>query len=270
MGDVWRGAPRKHIARGYLNYDKACVVLVCIAAALYFLFATPAACAVDCGSVQFRDKRYTVCEVDLAREKVQLFLRDEDGSVFTRFKPLRRHLEAKGEQLEFAMNAGMYYPSGAPVGLYVANGKEAAPLNTAPAGKVNFLLKPNGVFYVSNSGAGLLETDRYAKAGIEAQLATQSGPMLLIDGQVHPKFLPDSDSLRVRNGVGIVSAQRVAFAISDSSVNFHEFALLFRDYLHCRDALFLDGSISSLYSSQLGRDDELKPMGPIIAVTRKK
>jgi len=91
----------------------------------------------------------------------------------------------------------------------------------------------------------------------------------VLDGRVHPRFLPDSDSLRLRNGVGIVTPQRVVFAISDSAVNFYEFALLFHDHLGCRDALFFDGSISSLYSAQLGRDDELRPLGPIIAVTRR-
>ncbi|HEY4373579.1 MAG TPA: phosphodiester glycosidase family protein [Burkholderiales bacterium] len=241
-----------------------------LAAALFLFLAPALSCAVECSATQFRDKRYTICEVDLARERLQLFLRDDSGSPFTRFKALQRHLDARGEQLEFAMNAGMYHPDGAPVGLYVAEGKQLAPLNTAPAGNVNFLLKPNGVFYVSTAGAGILTTERYAQAGVAPQLATQSGPMLLIDGQVHPRFLPDSDSLRVRNGVGIVAPQRVVFAISDGSVNFYEFALFFRDYLHCRDALFLDGSISSLYSAQLQRDDELKPMGPIIGVTQSR
>lgn len=238
-------------------------------AAALFLFLMPVlAGAVECTATQFRDKRYTICEVDLARERLQLFLRDESGTPFTYFKALKQYLETRGQQLEFAMNAGMYHPDGAPVGLYVAEGKQLAPLNTAPAGNVNFLLKPNGVFYLSQAGAGILATERYARAGIKAQLATQSGPMLVIDGQVHPRFVPGSDSLRVRNGVGIVTPQRVVFAISDSSVNFYEFALLFRDYLHCRDALFLDGSISSLYSAQLSRDDELKPLGPMFAITR--
>jgi len=240
-----------------------------IAAALCFWLLSGGAGAVECGTVQFRDKRYTVCEVDLAREHLQLFLRDPGGAPFQYFKALGKHLQGRGEQLLFAMNAGMYHPDYSPVGLYVADGKTLAPLNTAPAANVNFLLKPNGVFYVGPAGAGILETERYAGAAIGAQLATQSGPMLVLDGRVHPRFLPDSDSLRLRNGVGIVTPQRVVFAISDSAVNFYEFALLFHDHLGCRDALFFDGSISSLYSAQLGRDDELRPLGPIIAVTRR-
>jgi len=239
-----------------------------IAAALCFWLASSAAGAVDCAPVQFRDKRYTVCEVDLARERLQIFLRDESGAPFKGFKALDAYLHPRGKKLHFAMNGGMYHPDYSPVGLYVAEGDELVPLNTAPAAGVNFLLKPNGVFYATDKGAGILTTEAYAQAGIKPRLATQSGPMLVIDGKLHPRFLPDSDSLRVRNGVGIVTPQRVVFAISDSSVNFYEFALLFRDYLHCRDALFLDGSISSLYSAQLQRDDELRPLGPIIGITR--
>jgi uncharacterized protein YigE (DUF2233 family) len=240
-----------------------------LAALLVLLLAWPGAQAVECHPLQFRDKRYTVCEADLAHDKLRLFLRDGDGALFKRFDALKKSLAAGGQELVFAMNAGMYHPDYSPVGLYIADGVQVAPLNTAPAANVNFLLKPNGVFYVADGKAGILETDRYARAGIQAQLATQSGPLLLFDGQVHPRFLADSDSLRVRNGVGIVSPTRVVFAISDSSVNFYEFALLFRDGLGCRDALYFDGAISSLYSASLQRDDNLKPLGPIIGVVRQ-
>jgi len=58
----------------------------------------------------------------------------------------------------------------------------------------------------------------------------------------------------------------VRFAISDEPVTFYEFASLFRDRLKCPEALFLDGSISSLYAPALERDDRLLPLGPIVAV----
>ncbi len=223
--------------------------------------------AVECGTVQFSGQRFTLCEVDLSKEKLRLFLRDETGDPFKRFEGLKKALAARNEQLVFAMNAGMYHADFSAVGLHVEDGEEQAPLNTA-SGTGNFFLKPNGVFYVTEKGAGVMEAGRYAAARATPLLATQSGPLLLQDGEVHPRFLPDSNSRLVRNGVGIVSPQRAVFVISDSSVNFYEFALFFRDYLHCRDALYLDGNISSLYSEQLGRDDELKLLGPIIAVTR--
>ena len=223
--------------------------------------------AVECRALDFHDKRYTVCEVDLTQEKLRLFLRDVAGNPFKGFDALKRSLAGQGEHLLFAMNAGMYHPDYSPVGLFVTGGEEISPLSTA-SGEGNFFLKPNGVFFVTQSGAGILETSRYAQRHQPVLLATQSGPMLLQNGEIHPRFIAASDSLRTRNGVGIVSPQRVVLAISDSPVNFYEFSLLFRDALGCKEALYLDGSISSLYSLKLERNDNLKPLGPIIGVTR--
>ena len=98
-------------------------------------------------------------------------------------------------------------------------------------------------------------------------LATQSGPLLVRGGQVHPAFDAGSKSRLLRNGVGVASPQTVVFVISEDPVNFYEFATLFRDRLHCPDALYLDGTISSLHASALGRDDSRTDLGPIIAVT---
>ena len=52
-------------------------------------------------------------------------------------------------------------------------------------------------------------------------------------------------------------------------MRFHDFATLFRDRLGCRNALFLDGSISSLYAPGLRRHDREAVMGTIIAVVRQ-
>jgi uncharacterized protein YigE (DUF2233 family) len=56
------------------------------------------------------------------------------------------------------------------------------------------------------------------------------------------------------------------FAISEVPVNLYEFATLFRDVLHCPDALYLDGLISSLHSPDLKRSDKKSKLGPIIGV----
>ena len=113
-----------------------------------------------------------------------------------------------------------------------------------------------------------METEAFAKAGLSPLEATQSGPMLVIDGQVHPRFLPDATSLQIRNGVGALRDGRVAFAISNDPVRFHDFATLFRDRLQSRNALFLDGSISSLYAPEIRWHDRDAVMGTIIAVVK--
>jgi uncharacterized protein YigE (DUF2233 family) len=236
--------------------------------------------ALECRQVKSQGKPYSVCTVDARRDDLRLFLADEAGQPYRGFDALAQALSARGQTLAFAMNAGMYHPDISPVGLFVADGKEIAPLSIA-SGKGNFFLKPNGVFHVTDTGAdalrlrfGVTETGRFAALGSGASrlgkvvLATQSGPMLLIGGKVHPAFRPDSDSRLLRNGVGLVSPQVAVFAISDAPVNFYEFALLFRDVLGCRDALYLDGNISSLRAEELKRNDALHLLGPIIGVVR--
>jgi prepilin-type processing-associated H-X9-DG protein len=167
------------------------------------------------------------------------------------------------------MNAGMYHEDRSPVGLYVENGKELKAANTRN-GPGNFHLKPNGVFYVKGSRTGVLDTETYLKRKIKPSYATQSGPMLVIDGRIHAQFSEQSTSLKIRNGVGTRDANTAVFAISEEPVTFIAFARLFRDELGCANALFLDGSVSSLYAPSLERMDVLRPMGPIVGALRRR
>src|SRR5690606_22882879 len=118
------------------------------------------------------------------------------------------HLLRNGQHMSFAMNGGMYHPGYGPVGLLVEYGRQAGALNRVEAFG-NFFMKPNGVFFVGDGKAGVMETEAYAKAGLAPAEATQSGPMLVIDGNIHPRFLPDATSLQIRNGVGILPDGRV-------------------------------------------------------------
>jgi uncharacterized protein YigE (DUF2233 family) len=212
------------------------------------------------------DPLYTVVTVDPAKEQLQLFLNDEAGAPFQYFTRLGAWLEGRGQRLELAFNAGMYHADFRPVGLLVQDGKQVAPLNLAD-GKGNFFLKPNGVFMLGKNGPQVLEAGAYAAQAKELRLATQSGPMLVIHGQIHPAFNPESVSRFVRNGVGVVDGKAV-FVISNYPVTFYELAAYFRDTLHCRNALYFDGAVSSMYSRALGRRDAGAPLGPIIAVVK--
>lgn len=214
--------------------------------------------------VTFAQKQFTVCRVDLTKQHLHLFLRDDSGSPFKSFDNLEHWLRSHGHKLTFAMNAGMYERDFSPVGLFVENTKELNPLNLKQADG-NFYMRPNGVFAITREGARIVESSTYPSIQKSTLLATQSGPLLLINGHIHPAFKLDSQSLLFRNGVGIISPHEVIFAISESPVNFYEFAQLFRDELRCEDALFLDGTISSLYSTGLKRDDKKIDLGPIIA-----
>lgn len=214
-----------------------------------------------CRTVEAQGETFTVCTIDLRRQRLKLFWREQDGRPYGSLGTLA---ETQGGHLSFAMNAGMYDKDQAPVGLYVEDGREMKRVSTAD-GPGNFHLKPNGIFWVKGERAGVLDTAHYLRAKIRPDYATQSGPMLVIDGQIHPKISTDGPSHKIRNGVGVPEDGHVAiFAISERPVTFGAFARLFRDDLGCRNALFLDGSVSSLYAPNLGRTDISRPLGPLV------
>ena len=229
------------------------------AIALLCLLAAP---AVACEQITHRDARLNVCEV-APDARVELFLRDEAGDILGAFSSVKSRVDGT---IVMAMNAGMYHDDRRPVGLYIEDGIQEAPIVTR-AGPGNFGLLPNGVFCLRADRSDVIESRAFAANQPACTDATQSGPMLVIDGALHPRFLPGSTSRNIRNGVGTsADGQRVVFAISDDAVTFHEFGTLFRDTLGLPNALYFDGRISRLYAPAVGRNDFGLPLGPIVAV----
>jgi uncharacterized protein YigE (DUF2233 family) len=214
-------------------------------------------------------KEVIVCRVEIKRERLELFLRNDAGQPLKSFENLERWLEQRGRKLLFGMNAGMYHGDLSPVGLFANEGRQIAPLNLSP-GEGNFFLKPNGVFLVASTGAHVLESSELLKFTAPIQIATQSGPLLVWGNKIHPAFKPDSIFKLLRNGVGVPSPDVALFAISKEPVNLYEFAAFFRDVLRCPDALYFDGTVSSLHSPELGRSDKLIDLGPIIGITAER
>lgn len=227
-----------------------------------------AAKADSCRDETFEQLSFTVCQAE-AGQDLRLFLSDAAGGPLGSFDAVNTLLGAQGQTLIFAMNAGMYHPDYRPVGLYVEDGEEIAHLQTRE-GPGNFGLLPNGVFCITGDGFQVIEARAFAMLHPACRFATQSGPMLVIDGKLHPKFLPTSDSRNIRNGVGVSADGKTAYlVISNGLVNFDLFARFFRDRLSTPNALFLDGTISRLYAPELGRNDFGFRMGPIIGLVGK-
>ncbi|MEM6823673.1 MAG: phosphodiester glycosidase family protein [Pseudomonadota bacterium] len=220
--------------------------------------------AVSCAQGVFEELPFTACLVDPGSEALRLWHAGPDGQIFGTFDRLEAELAETGQKLGFAMNGGMYHDDRSPVGLYVEDGAEKARLVTQ-AGPGNFGLLPNGVFCLADDGtARVIETLAFAAEASSCAFASQSGPMLVIEGALHPKFLQNGTSLNIRNGVGVTREGDVVFAISDAPVNFHQFARLFRDALDAPNALYIDGKVSRLYAPDLGRHDRGFPLGPIV------
>ena len=222
-----------------------------------------------CQPVEHHGDTYIVCSFDAASDTIRLFHSDAEGVPFLQFDTLARELSETGETLIFAMNGGMYHEDRSPVGYYRDQYGDQASVNLND-GPGNFHLKPNGVFWLTAGQAGISESESFLSLEFELSYATQSGPMMVVDGELHPEINPDGTSRRRRNGVGVDEDGRtVRFAISDGAVSFYDFATLFRDRLGLPNALFLDGQVSRLYAPGINRNEAGTDMGPIVGVVEQ-
>lgn len=239
------------------------IALMIVAASVFGGVASgaEATSALSCRTDTVEGVGYVICSIDPSTARPRLFWKNADGQPYRTFANVAQAVAAEGKTLTFAMNAGMYADDFTPMGLHVEDGKELRPANRIEmkpsAGIVpNFYKKPNGVFFLDERGGGILPTDVFLKRRVKAAFATQSGPMLVMDGKSNPIFIPGSKDRTRRSGVGICEGGVVRFAISDDPVNFHDFARLFRDDLKCPDALFLDGGRGAgIYVRAMDRED---------------
>lgn len=226
--------------------------------------AAPAAPA--CWKATFEGDGFTVCRYDPDHDALRLAARGSAGPLDS-LQGLKAALGPDARRVRFALNGGMYQPDQSPVGLYVAGGQTETALNRA-AGAGNFFLKPNGVFWVGADGAPHVdETEAFAAAAPAARWATQSGPLLVAHGALHPAIAANGTSLTVRDAVG-VKGRAALFAISDGPVSFGRLARFLRDGMGCADALYLDGHVASLWAPALKRQDNRTGLGTFVVVLR--
>jgi uncharacterized protein YigE (DUF2233 family) len=201
--------------------------------------------------------------------RIRMVLGPKDGKPWRDLATYAANRPANAQPVVFAMNGGMFDDDGMPIGYYVENGERLHRLirNSGPG---NFHLKPNGVFFGSGGKWEIRTTrDFYDHVATRPEWGTQSGPMLVINGELHPKIDPEGKSLRIRNAVGIDSAGRALFAISDGPISFGQLARFYRDVLKVKNALYLDGTVSSLWAPQSDRLDTGYPLGPLIVVEKR-
>lgn len=228
---------------------------------------TPAKPASACQPVMFENSPLTHCVADPARHRIRTALDGPDGRPARSLAALKQAMPHP-ERVAFAMNGGMFDEGGKPIGYYVEAGQRRHTLNRN-SGSGNFHLLPNGVFYGTGREWHVQATDDFAEhVTTRPQFATQSGPMLVIGGRLHPAFDRDGASLKIRNAVGVDRQGRAHFVISEAGVSFGKLARYFRDELKTPNALFLDGSVSQLWDPGHERLDSTVPLGPLIVVEK--
>ncbi|MBL0742599.1 phosphodiester glycosidase family protein [Chryseolinea lacunae] len=208
-------------------------------------------------------------EVNPAGHDLRFFLKDQHQHSFQNIGKLKQSLDSAGLELVFAMNGGMFTTALLPQGLFVEGGKLVAKTDTLRSGYGNFYMQPNGIFYLTRAHQAVVCTTSKFVLTPDIQYATQSGPMLVIDGAIHPKFSEGSKNVNIRNGMGILPNGNMLFAISKEKINFYDFAMWFKKR-GCRNALYLDGFVSKVYLPAEKIEQVDGTLGVIIGEVKKK
>ena len=220
-----------------------------------------------CTQHMFEQSQFTVC--DAGEGRIELLAAAPGEIPIRQFAQAEAKLGSRAARVAFAMNGGMYDEAGRPIGLAIVEGRQVHAINRRKGGG-NFHLMPNGVFQVHKDGRAEVVTSGRWKPSPTVRLASQSGPMLVIDGKLHPAFDRDGTSRYIRNGVGIGPQGQPLFVISDGPVSLGKIARFYRDELKSRNALFFDGAVSALWDPATGRRDLTKPLGPMVVAFKAR
>lgn len=212
---------------------------------------------------------FVIFKVNPKIENVSFYWKDDDGTILKSIHNLKSKIERDQKELKFVMNGGMFNADNSPKGLYIENFKILNPIDTLSSDKGNFYLHPNGVFYLTkNNDARIIETKAF-RSGSNIKYATQSGPVLLVGGEINPIFQENSRNMNIRNGAGILKDGNIVFIMSKKEVNFYNFASVFKE-LGCKTALYLDGFVSRTYCPEKKWVQKDGNFGVMIGVTKSK
>ena len=225
------------------------------------------AIASACRDVTFENVPLTHCTADPGKHRITTRLAQPGTGPFRALSAFAETVDKRS--IAFAMNAGMYGEDAQPIGYYVEDGDRQKELNRAD-GPGNFHMKPNGVFFGTGGSWRVLTADRfYSTVRDRPRFGTQSGPMLVIDGELHPDIPDNGPSRAVRNAVGVSDDGKAHFVISNAALSFGQLARFYRDELEVKNALFLDGSVSTLWDPAKDRLDR-GIIGPMLVVTNRE
>ena len=222
-----------------------------------------------CKGVTFEEVKLTHCIADPERHTIRTVLGPAGGKPYRGLGRFAEHVAEKQPKVIFATNGGMFNDEGQPIGYYVESGKRLKKVNTNE-GPGNFHLLPNGIFFGDDQEWNVLASPAFVETIEERPFfGTQSGPMLVVDGQLHPRIAKNGESRLIRNAVGVDDDGKAHFVISEMPISFGKLARFYRDKLAVGNALYLDGTVSALYNPAVARIDASPPLGPLIVVEKR-
>jgi len=231
--------------------------------------------------LKFKNKTYRFFIVDTSN-RVEFFYNNKRNG-----NSIEDIIKLSKSKPQMITNAGMFEHDFESVGLFIENGIIKHKIDTFRMRKGNFYMQPNGIFFIDNSGNfRLYETQDFLSSNyaindkkgksLNVTFATQSGPLLLRNSQFNNNLRFRSNNENIRNGVGIMNANKCVFIKTDEPVNFYDFAFVFKYFFRCESALYLDGAISKMYfvningsSDKNYNNDFGGSFGPMIAVYKK-
>ncbi len=230
-----------------------------------FLFFPSLICSCQESITIIDDEKFVNYIVNSRNQELKFFWKQKDNSNYGNFQTLKSDLKKQNKELVFAVNGGMFNKNHSPQGLYIENGVTLSQLDMLSGGYGNFYLQPNGVFYLTDKMKPVICSTKDFTPSSNISYATQSGPMLVIDSKIHPKFQEGSENMHIRNGVGILPDGTLLFAMSKKIINFYDFASYFKEN-GCENALYLDGYVSRTYLPSKNWEQNGSNFGVIIAV----
>ncbi|MFM7710234.1 MAG: phosphodiester glycosidase family protein [Ferruginibacter sp.] len=213
------------------------------------------------------DPDYVTYKTDLKKNNIRFFWKNSRGDYYKQIDAVRTELAQQQINLLYAANGGIFQEDLTPLGLFIQDQQVQTPLNKRK-GYGNFYVQPNGVFYITKQQTAHIVPTASFKQSASITDAVQSGPLLLVNGQLNSIFTKGSTNTNLRNGVGVRSDHTVVFSMSKRPVNFYDFANHFKS-LGCKDALYLDGAISQSYCPEVDWEQTGGAFSVIIGVTAK-
>ena len=147
-----------------------------------------------CAPKDFDGAKFTVCTFDPRHDNIRLFFTGTDGKPYGSLSALA--CGAKGEGRKAYVRDERWHVQQDQSRRPLCRGQPQAARGRHARRCNEFHMKPNGVFWIGDGVAGVTETSRYLANTPPARYATQSGPMLIVDGKIHPKIRPNGTSRR--------------------------------------------------------------------------